>query len=383
MDNRVSLAACGSYEEAEVEAALRSVLDPIGGLDFVKPGMRVAVKLNLVSAMKPETAATVHPAVVCALTKLLRERGAEVVLGDSPGGLFNAAHLNRVYEVCGMRAAEAAGAELNADFSQIEAEFPEGAVARQFSYTAWLSKADAVIDLCKLKTHGMMGLTCAVKNFFGSIPGTQKPEYHYRYPKTSDFSNVLVDLYEYSKPVLCLCDAVVGMEGNGPTQGSPRPIGCLLASKNGHALDLTAAGLIGLSPDEVPTLQAAIRRGLVPDSEAGLRFFGDPAAFRVPDFRTVPSQASVFFLALGDGPLGKAADRIGKRILTPFPKLDPASCVGCGKCAQICPAKAITMKDIHPHIARGRCIHCFCCQEFCPKGAMRVGRHLLMRVLGK
>ena len=85
----------------------------IGGLAFVRPGMRVAVKLNLVAAMKPETAATVHPALVCALTRLLREKGAEVVLGDSPGGLFNAPALRRVYEVCGIRAAEACGAELN------------------------------------------------------------------------------------------------------------------------------------------------------------------------------------------------------------------------------------------------------------------------------
>ena len=49
-----------------------------------------------------------------------------------------------------------------------------------------------------------------------------KPEFHYKYPRAEDFANVLVDLYEYSKPRLCICDAVIGMEGNGPTQGSPR-----------------------------------------------------------------------------------------------------------------------------------------------------------------
>ena len=183
MNTEVSIVPCGSYEDAAAEEALRRVLEPIGGLDFVQPGMRVAVKLNLVAAMKPETAATVHPALVCALTRLLREKGAEVVLGDSPGGLFNAPALRRVYEVCGIRAAEACGAELNQDFSQEEADFPRAAVAKRFPFTSWLGKADAIIDFCKLKTHGMMGLTCAVKNFFGSVPGTQKPEFHYRYPK--------------------------------------------------------------------------------------------------------------------------------------------------------------------------------------------------------
>ena len=107
----VALAACKSYEDAEVSAALETAVTAAGGLDWVTPGMRVALKLNLVSAMKPEQAATVHPAVVCALVKLLTARGAHVILGDSPGGLYNAAHLQRVYDVTGLRAAEALGAD--------------------------------------------------------------------------------------------------------------------------------------------------------------------------------------------------------------------------------------------------------------------------------
>ena len=235
---------------------MRRALDANGGLDFVRPGMRVAVKVNLVTAMKPDSAATVHPAVVCALVRLLREKGADVVGGDSPGGVYSAAYLRLLYDVCGLRGVEKAGRQLNDDFSQIEAEYPEARQAKRFPYTAYLAKADAIIELCKLKTHGMMELSCSVKNMFGVIPGTVKPEFHYRYPRAEDFADMLVDLYEYTKPRICICDAVVGMEGNGPTQGRPR-------------------------------------------------------------------------------------------------------------------------------IRRSKCIHCFCCQEFCPKGAMKVGRHLIMRLLGK
>ena len=230
----VSVVPCAAYDDAQVEAALRAALAPIGGLDFVRPGMTVGVKVNLVTAMKPDSAATVHPSVVCALTRLLREKDARVVIGDSPGGIYTAPYLKVVYDVCGMRRAEAFGAKLNDDFSQTEVSFPEAAQAKRFPYTAWLGKVDAIIDLCKLKTHGMMGLTCAVKNFFGTIPGTRKPEFHYRYPRAENFADMLVDLYEYSRPSLCICDAVIGMEGNGPTQGTPRKIGCLLAARNGH-----------------------------------------------------------------------------------------------------------------------------------------------------
>ena len=379
----VALAACSSYEDSAVQAALCSVLDEIDGLDFVRPGMMIAVKVNLVTAMKPDNAATVHPAVVCALVKLLRERGASVVIGDSPGGIYSAGYLRVVYDVCGMRQAEACGAKLNDDFSVTDAAYPEAAMAKQFPYTAYLAKADAIIDLCKLKTHGMMGMSCAVKNFFGTIPGTIKPEFHYKYPRAEDFANALVDIYEYSKPRLCICDAVVGMEGNGPTQGTPRQIGCLIASKDGHRLDAVAAGLIGLRPQEIPTISAAIRRGLLPENPDEITVSGDVSQFRVPDFRTVPAQSSVFFHVLGEGVVGKLADLVVSRILTPFPKLDAAGCIGCGKCAQICPAKAVTMKNKKPSINRKTCIHCFCCQEFCPKGAMKVGRTLIARIAGR
>ena len=377
----VSVVRCGDYDGERVESALRDALDPIRGLDFVQPGMTVGIKVNLVSAMKPESAATVHPAVVCALVRLLRERGAEVVLGDSPGGIYSAPYLKVVYDVCGMRKAESFGARLNNDFSTVEVSFPEAAQAKTFPYTAWLGKVDAIIDLCKLKTHAMMGMTCAVKNFFGSIPGARKPEFHYSYPRAEDFANVLVDLYEYSKPRLCICDAVIDMEGNGPTMGTPREIGCLLASRNGHMLDAVAAELIGLKPQDIPTLRAAAERGLLPDNPEEISIFGDLSKFVISDFKTIPAQQNVFYKVLGGGFFGKIADFFVARVITPFPKLEASACIGCGKCAQICPAKAITMKKGKPQINRSVCIHCFCCQEFCPKGAMRQGRHMGMEIL--
>ena len=83
----VAVVPCGDYNDETVETALRTAIEQTGGLDFVKPGMTVAVKVNLVTAMKPDSAATVHPSVVCALSRLLLERGAEAVIGDGPGGV--------------------------------------------------------------------------------------------------------------------------------------------------------------------------------------------------------------------------------------------------------------------------------------------------------
>ena len=139
---------CAGYEDAEVRRALEAVLAPLGGLSWVLPGMKVAVKANLITALKPEAAATTHPALLGALTELLLEKGAVVTIGDSPGGVFNRVYLERVYEVCGLKALEERGAILNRDFRQKERDFPEGKVLKHFTYTAWLDEADAIINVC-------------------------------------------------------------------------------------------------------------------------------------------------------------------------------------------------------------------------------------------
>ena len=334
MNYDVSAVKCSSYDEQEVEKALNDVLTPIGGLDWVKEGMHIAIKANLVTFAKPEEAVTTHPALICALIKMLCARGASVTVGDSPGGLYNAAFLNRVYSVCGLEAVEDAGGKLNRDFGQSEAHFEGAKVARSFTYTSYLDNADAIIDFCKLKTHGMMGMSAAAKNMFGVVPGTMKPEYHFRYPNPVDFSRMIVDIDEYFAPKikLCIADAVVGMEGNGPTAGTPRQIGCLLAAENPHKLDLVCAKIIGLSPDDVPTLGAARERGLVPDTVDELSVFGDVDSMVIPDYQNIAVRRSLLF-----DNKSKLFGKIAKVALEAKPVVKKKDCKGCKKCKEILP----------------------------------------------
>ena len=375
----VSIVRCADYGEETCERALREVLVPFGGLDWIRPGMRVVIKANLVSAMKPEKAATTHPALLAALTRMLRERGANVVIGDSPGGTFAAPHLNAVYRACGLSEAEAAGAELNRDFSQKEADLPEAHTARHITYTGYLDGADAIISFCKLKSHGMLSLSAATKNLFGAIPGIIKPEYHYRYPDPMDFADMLIDLNEFFRPKLYLVDAVQTMEGNGPTAGTPKYMGALLAGTNPHKIDLLCAKLIGLEAKNVPTLRAAQERGLTPASAEELEVSGDAEEFVCKDFVTVQKGTGTDFGAQKGKLLGAAA----KTVLRARPKLKRSRCVGCGVCRNTCPAHAIVIEKGKAKIDRRACIRCFCCQEFCPKGAMRVHRTWVARIAGK
>ena len=378
---KLAIVACEDYAPETVRAALLQVLESVGGLDWVRPGMRVGIKLNLCAPRKPEQAATTHPVMAAELTRLLRERGADVVLGDSPGEPFTAVVLNRIYSVTGLAAAEEAGGELNRDFSHHDVSFPQAVTVKSFAFASWLESCDAVINFSKLKSHGLMGMTAAVKNLYGVIPGTVKSEYHFRYPDPMAFANMLVDLNEYVKPVLCLCDAVDTMEGNGPTQGTPRHMGALLAGTDPYEMDRLCAWLLNLREEEIPYLTAAKDRGLLA-REGETLCLAEAEPFRIRDFQRSGATSSWFAANPNDKPVRKLMKKGLAVLLRSRPKLYEG-CTGCGHCAKLCPAHAITIKNKKAVIDRRKCVRCFCCQEFCPSGAMRVRRSPIARLLSK
>ena len=373
----VAVVRCKTYDVEAVKPALEEALNAVNGLDFVMPGMKIIIKPNLVSFKKPDAAATTHPALLEALVEMLLARGADVTIGDSPGGPHSLPLLNRVYAATGMDRVEKLGAKLNRNMNEKNVDFPEGKVLKNFTYTEYLDEADAIIDFCKLKSHGMLGMSAAVKNLFGTIPGLKKPEVHYKFQNDAEFADMLVDLNEYFKPRLAICDAVVGMEGNGPTAGTPRQIGAIIASKSTYYADVVGAELIGMNIDGLPTLQAAYERGFAPASSKNLRVYGDIRALTVDDFKAPPVRGLSFMRK------GNVLHFISKAALEHKPTLKKRLCVGCGECARMCPAKAIEMKNKKPHINREKCIRCFCCQEFCPRAAMVAHRPLAAKVLNK
>lgn len=373
----VAVVRCKTYDVEAVKPALEEAVNAVNGLDFVKSGMKIIIKPNLVSFKKPDAAATTHPALLEALVEMLLARGADVTIGDSPGGPHSLPLLNRVYAATGMDRLEKLGAKLNRNMNEKTVDFPEGKVLKNFTYTEYLDEADAIIDFCKLKSHGMLGMSAAVKNLFGTIPGLKKPEVHYKFQNDAEFADMLVDLNEYFKPRLAICDAVVGMEGNGPTAGTPRQIGAIIASKSTYYADVVGAELIGMNIDGLPTLQAAYERGFAPASSKNLRVYGDIRALTVDDFKAPPVRGLSFMRK------GNVLHFISKAALEHKPTLKKRLCAGCGECARMCPAKAIEMKNKKPHINREKCIRCFCCQEFCPRAAMVVHRPLAAKALNK
>lgn len=375
---KVFIYKCDNYEDENVNKAMKETLSSFSFLENIKSGSKVVIKANLVSAMAPEKSATTHPKLLKYLTEYLLKKGCNVVIGDSPGGLYNKNYLSHVYEVTKMNET---GATLNNNFSTASTSFLEAKVLKTFEYTAYLDHADMIINFCKLKSHGMMAMSCAVKNLFGTIPGTMKPEYHYRFPNRTDFANMLIDLNEYFKPKLNIVDAIVGMDGNGPTMGDSKKIGCILASENPYALDYICAKLIGLKESDVATINESLKRNLFKPEKIELN--DDISKYIIKDFNVKKDLNSIAFYQNQKGLVNKTLAFFSNRIFSNKPKCNNKKCIGCQKCANICPAKAITMVNKKPSIDRSKCIKCYCCQEFCPVGAMQVKSSLVAKFINR
>ena len=374
---RVSIRRLAAYEPAAADRALRALLDPLGGMRaFVAPGARVVLKPNLLLPSSPERAICTHPEIVRAVARLAREAGAaRVVVTDSPG-MGTATRCARRLGLGNDDLLTVQDAGEGTDVA------PPGAPFHRVRLIARLLDADLVINLAKAKTHGQMVVTGAVKNSFGAVIGLEKAQWHFRAGRNpADFARLLVHLHTVVAPRLSILDAVVGMEGNGPSAGDPRSLGFLAAATDAHALDTVLARLWNLAPHQVPTLAAARRLGMLPTGDE-IETVGAP----LDDLRPRPAwqMARPTPLRGFGGPEWLSA--FLERLMALRPEIDRGVCIACGECVRACAAHAITLNP-EGHAAgppvvvdREHCIACFCCQELCPEGAIRVSAGLVARM---
>ncbi|MCX7773538.1 MAG: DUF362 domain-containing protein [Clostridia bacterium] len=365
--SRVYMNPCTTYELDTVYEKTAEILNGLGGMgSFVKPGMRVALKPNMILVKKPAEAATTHPAVVSAIARLVREAGGIPYIVESPFGQYTVPALERHYVSCGMKQLQEEGlVELNTDLSTAEIELPEGLKLKKLGILKPIADADLVISLSKLKTHALMTYTGAVKNLFGVIAGLQKGSFHMRFPDSVTFADALIDICLAVKPGLHIMDAIVGMEGDGPTAGTPRDIGFIGASTDPFALDLAAASTICEKVKIVPTIQRARARGLGPAELNEIEFpMATPDQFYIPDYKFAKTESSTTVSWLRNS-----------KLLKPYPAFDKKICVGCGECFRACPVQALQMVEKRPVLDIDKCIRCFCCHEGCSPQAVRIKRN--------
>ena len=371
--SKVVLMPCGSYEEETVYRAVREGLALLGGLSgFVSQEEKILIKVNLLKGAPPEKAITTHPSVFGALLRCLKEDGyARLTYGDSPAGTTSCESAARESGL--IPQAERYGVPMGDFTGGVNVEYPQGRVCKRFLLANEVAGADAVISVCKMKTHALENITGAVKNQYGCIYAARKATGHALYPNSRSFAEMLCDLNLCVRPRLYVMDGVIAMEGNGPASGTPKAMRVLLLSADPVALDSVYAHLIALEAHNVPTCVSGAEFGLgkmeadeitvlTPDGEMTV----DEAAARWgdPTFDVKRSRASFWRLRSLLPGTKKHHDR---------PVVDADKCIACGACQRACPVEGQAVHSGNGQKAvydYDKCIRCYCCQEMCPVGAI-------------
>ncbi len=370
---KVVLIRCETYSASKVSAAVARGFELLGVSSATfKPGEKILLKPNLLSASAPGRAVTTHPAVFRAVAEALTRFNVELTWGDSPA----VTRMERAAEKSGILAVARELGISPGNFKTGETvPTPPDSLVTKFLIAEAARSSDGIVSISKLKTHGFTTLTGALKNQFGCIPGLHKAAFHAQLPNPDDFSRMIVDLNRLLRPRLSIMDGITAMEGNGPGSGDPRSMNVLLFSFDPGALDAVACKLIGLDPQTVPMIRWAERSGFS-DLE-NLQIYGDPMEsfqardFKIPRFNTTSARNA--FLV-----------KVFRRFVLPKIVIHPDKCVNCGQCVKICPARPKALRSNPespcPEYDRTVCIRCYCCQEICPEQAITIQRTLAGRI---
>ena len=369
----VALIPCDNYDEEKVFHSVSKGIELIGGIDsLIGKDEKILIKPNLLSGSDPSKAITTNPSVFEAVLRYLREKDYKnITYGDSPSGISNMEEIVKVTQL--KDKADKYDVKL-ADFDSYKTvNNPNGHVAKKFSLCNGVIDADAIISISKMKTHALENITGAIKNQYGCIFMNKKSLGHAKYPNSSIFAQMLIDLNLYLKPRLYIMDGIIAMEGNGPASGNPVLMKTLLISKDPVALDSTFARLVDLKPEYVPTNVYGDKYKLgnmnfdnicvvTPDGEITI----EDAFNKYGNKDFVVNRNKRSFWSLKEL-FHKSKEKKHK------PVVDFNLCIACGKCEGACPVEG---KAVHSGNGKkasydySKCIRCYCCQEVCPAKAI-------------
>ncbi|MGZ4850892.1 MAG: DUF362 domain-containing protein [Candidatus Bathyarchaeia archaeon] len=218
---------------------------------------RVLIKVNFITTKTWDTGATTDPIVVEAIIKKLAHLPVETIVVESDATMTNA---NKAFEATGMKEmCENNGVEfLNLRYvkDKVKIDIPNGETLSSITVPQ-IVKDSAIISAAKLKTHMSTKVTLGMKNMFGLLPDKLKFKYH-----TNGISKVIVDINTVIRPAITVIDGFVGMEGKGPSDGTPIKMNLIIAGKDVVATDATAARIMGFDPAEISHIRTAAQKGL-------------------------------------------------------------------------------------------------------------------------
>ena len=371
MKTGVAAAACPSYRDTvKLRNALEKVIAPQLEKYGSLTGKKLLLKPNLLAWRRPEDPACVHPTMLLECTKIFLDAGARVSILENPAvqtapAVIRAMGLDKPLARLGVQVRSFA--EFAPVQNRPEMRFRHLELAREYL------DFDAVADLAKAKTHGMMTLTLCVKNLFGLVKGSERMAWHLNVGRDFGcFADMLLDIYLAVRPQFNVVDAITCMEGNGPGSGTPAERGWIFGGTDALALDAFLAPLLTGRGTDLLLLSRARERGLLPEYEV----IGETPAIEPLRLPPPPGLLCEWGVLLPPG-----LKKLLRKWLLARPVLQSGKCVGCGLCARMCPPQTLKIANGKALFDYRTCIRCFCCQEHCPQGAIRIRRGALMGIM--
>jgi len=253
----VAIIKARSYSDDLVSRMLQGIQEC--GLDV--RGKRVLLKPNLVE-FDPATVINTDAAVIAAALEVFTQLGArEVKIGEGPGHRRDTLDLaDDARYRANVPKFESIFTDLNRDDVSSIGSF---AGEPEFYFPNTVLAADLIVSLAKMKTHHWAGATLSMKNFFGVVPGSvygwPKNKLHY----LGIAESVVALNRQFRSKAFAIVDGVIGMEGNGPIQGTPKPAGVLVMGRDLVAVDSTCARIMGIDPEKISYLSMAADLGHV------------------------------------------------------------------------------------------------------------------------
>ncbi len=283
-----AIVKCPDYQPLHVRDSLIRQFDLLGGMDnFFAFGDRVLIKPNFVMARPPDDPSQTHRSPIIELAKLIKDFGAKPAIGDSPGWGSLKDCINILDLAKPLKKLDVEILDFK-KFTRCKIDH------KKINISTDCLEADAIINLPKLKAHQQMVATFAIKNIFGCICGKQKAYLHFCKGRSQEsFAKFIIELYKYIQPAITIVDAVVAMEGNGPTSGTAKHLGFFLGSSDPVSCEYLCCQLTNVDPKTVPIIQAAKISAFGTDGLEDINIVGDELAI-CRDFQ-IPEQIPVKF----------------------------------------------------------------------------------------
>ncbi len=367
---RVDIYRAESYESGRIKEILRNYFSRE---DFY--AKKVLLKPNMLQAHRPDENVTTHPSLVKAAAEVVMEYGGTCAIGDSPSG-WGIKNAREAAEKSGML--EVAGC-LGIKFEVFDGrptrpvKIEGGTVYREINLPENYLKYETVVNIPKLKTHGLTVFTLGVKNMMGVVPGLAKSVFHKKATHPEKFACAIADLYSVVRPDYTVLDAIEAMEGDGPVNGRTKKLNRIFCSSETNALDAAVEKMCGVDPLSVPITREVYERGLGKINNIDIIKHYEEHDEEFEGFRTplIPR-------------LGRFIPRFVLEVFSPlldrYPQVNRQRCVYCRKCAEVCPADAVSFPARLPVFDLKKCVRCFCCGERCPESAITEKKKLLASV---